>query len=394
MRINQFLKNGLEGIIAGFSFKDRADLYLNAVFKKNRFGKRDRLWMRDRFYFYIRHKLLFDKLKELGRPLAESIAMMFDNEPDNELSEVLLKLKDSGEYEVIFNRSFPPFLADRIKELYGTEAFEWFNSKAETVIRTNFIKISREKLITELLKENVEAVPSQISTAGIMVGQNSSNLKESELFKKGLFEFQDESSQLSSMLINAKSGRMLDFCAGGGGKTLAAGSFFKGIRITVSDVRVHMLEEIGSRCERAGMKVSVKKPFPGDFFDTVLTDVPCSGSGVLRRNPADRWNIDKKMISELNLIQSDILEKAKEFVPAGGELIYVTCSFLEEENEQIVSKFLSRNSDFQIVPALERLKENIPDLSDAESITKGNYFRISPGHQRDIMFGVILKRNN
>lgn len=393
MRINQFLKNGLEGIIAGFSFKDRADIHLNAVFKKNRFGKRDRLWMRDRFYFYIRHKLLFDKLQKMGMPLAESIAMVFDNEPGIELSEILLKLKKSGEYDILFNRSFPAFLAERIVKMYGPEAFEWFNSKADTVIRTNFVKISREKLVAELSKEDVDAVTTQISPAGIVIKSNSSNLKESELFKKGLFEFQDESSQLASMLISRKSRKMLDLCAGGGGKTLAAGSFFKGLEITASDIRAHALEELKIRSERAGIMVSTKKPSQGELFDTVLADVPCSGSGVLRRNPADRWNIDEKMINELNLIQSDILEKAKESVHAGGEIIYLTCSFLEEENEHIIHKFINNNSDFHIVSALERLTENIPGLADAGSIVSGNYFRVSPGNERDIMFGAILRKN-
>lgn len=394
MRINQFLKNGLDGIISGFSFKDRADLHLNTVFKKNRFGKRDRLWMRDRFYFYIRHKLLFDKLREMGMPLAESIAMMFDNEPGIELSEILLKLKKSGEYDILFNRSFTAFLAERIIKMYGPEAFEWFNSKADTVIRTNFAKISREKLVAELLKENVDSVPAQISSAGIIVRSNSSNLKESELFKKGLFEFQDESSQLASLLIGRDSVTMLDICAGGGGKTLAAGSFFKGLEITASDIRAHALEELKVRSERAGIRVSTKKPSQGELFDTVLADVPCSGSGVLRRNPADRWSIDEKMVGELNLIQYEIFEKAKDFIRPGGEIIYLTCSFLEEENEQIVQKFINENRSFSLVPVQERLSENLPELSDNGTITKGGFLRISPGFQRDIMFGAILKRKN
>lgn len=394
MRINQFLKNGLESIIAGFSFKDRADIYLNTYFKKSRLGKRDRLWMRDRFYFYVRHKLLFDELEKDGLSLTESIAMVFDNEPDAALSGVLNRLKSGDEYDFLFNRSFPAFLADRIMEMYGAEAFEWFNSQAGTGIRTNFIKISREKLVAELLKENVEAVMTQISNAGILVGTNSSNLKESELFKKGFFEFQDESSQIASLLINRKSVKMLDLCAGGGGKTLAAGSFFKGLEITASDIRAHALEELKVRSERAGIRVSTKKPSQGELFDTVLADVPCSGSGVLRRNPADRWSIDEKMVGELNLIQYEIFEKAKDFVRPGGEIIYLTCSFLEEENEQIVQKFINENRSFSLVPVQERLSENLPELSDNGTITKGGFLRISPGFQRDIMFGAILKRKN
>ncbi len=395
MRINLFLENELNGVIAGFSIKkDKADIFLSSRFKKNRLGKRDREWIRERFFFYIRHKLLFDKLDTNGVSTARTIAMIFDNEPDDELLIKISELKNNGLYDLLFNQSFSEFLVEKIFAQFGENAFGWFNSKAETVIRTNLLKISRKELAIKLGKEGYVSDITDMSPAGIVITSNTSSLKNSHLFDEGLFEFQDESSQISTLLINRSSATLFDFCSGGGGKSLAAGSFFKGLKITASDIRSHVFEEIFTRSKRAGLKIFTKKHNEiKQLFDTVFVDAPCSGSGVLRRNPADRWIIEKKMIDELNRTQLKILDNAKHFVRSGGELIYVTCSFLKDENELIIEEFLKNSKDFSLISADVRFRENISEDIDPDQIVSGSFFRTAPGFQRDIMFGAIMRKN-
>lgn len=396
MRINRFLEAELNEAIEGFfQKKDKADVFLNNRFKLKRLGKRDREWVRDRFYFYIRHKFLFEELKRIDGSKAKTVAMIFDNEPDDELSTQISALKNNGLYDRLFNQSFSEFLVEKIRDQFGESAFEWFNSKAETVIRTNLRKISRKDLIGKLEKEGYVLEITPISPAGIIIKSACSNLKNSQVFDDGFFEFQDESSQLTTLLVNRKTATFFDSCAGGGGKSLAAGTFFYGIKITASDIRTHLFDEISSRSKRAGIKIITKNTSEISklMVDTVFVDAPCSGSGVLRRNPADRWIIGQNIIKELQNTQKKILKDHSRHVKPGGELIYVTCSFLKEENEQIVEEFLNKNKEFSIVPAIERMHENIPEFSDLKQVTQGDYFRISPNFSRDLMFGAILRKN-
>ena len=295
MRFNQFLGNILAAALERQNSGDKYDILLNEIFKAKRLGKRDRIWVSDRFFFYLRHKLFFDEISENSESLARNIAMVFENEPDEILVQKIEVLKKNGTYDKLFNESFPEFLSNKIRSLYGCNAFSWFNSKAKTVLRTNLGKISRDELSEMLRNEGFENSFTSLSPAGIILEPTNMSLKNSPLFEKGFFEFQDESSQLASLLVNKNSRTLLEPCAGGGGKSLAISSFFSGIKVTASDTRTHLFKEIKERAERAGTKIETA-PFQdiSDTFDTVFIDSPCSGSGVIRRNPGDRWNINEK----------------------------------------------------------------------------------------------------
>ena len=346
MRFNRFLGNILASALEKQAGGDKYDILLNGIFKEARLGKRDRIWVSDRFFFYLRHKLFFDEVSENTEVLAKNIAMVFEDETDEDLNEKIGLLKKDGTFDKLFNESFPDFLINEIGNLYGKEAFGWFNSKAKTVLRTNQAKISRDALSEMLKNEGFKNSPAPLSPAGIILEPTNKSLKNSELFEKGLFDFQDESSQLASLLVNRNSRDLLEPCAGGGGKSLSIASFFKNIEITASDSRTYLFKEIKERATRAGTKIKTAAydTISGQF-DTVFIDSPCSGSGVLRRNPGDRWKIDERMLSELNQLQKELIRKFSAKVRKGGELIYVTCSFLECENEEIIKDFLNKNKE-------------------------------------------------
>lgn len=393
MRFNQFLGNILSTALEKQYDGDKYDILLNNIFKAERLGKRDRIWVSDRFFFYLRHKLFFDEVSENPEICAKNIAMVFENEPDGILAEKIEILQKNGTYNKLFNESFPEFLSNEIRALYGKNAFEWFNSKAKTHLRTNLAGISREELSKRLENEGFANSPAPLSPAGIILEPTNRSLKNSELFEKGFFEFQDESSQLASLLVNRNTKTLLEPCAGGGGKSLSIASFFKNIEITASDSRTYLFKEIKERAARAGTKIKTSTfDAINTQFDTVFIDSPCSGSGVIRRNPGDRWKIDEKMLSDLNKLQSQLIRKFAEKVKKGGELIYVTCSFLECENENIVNDFLNENRSFSLIPASSRLLENLGNGELLSEITEGNFLKIEPMHERDLMFGAVLTR--
>ncbi|MBO4699512.1 RsmB/NOP family class I SAM-dependent RNA methyltransferase [bacterium] len=394
MRFNQFLGNILASALERECSGDKYDILLNDIFKAKRLGKRDRIWVSDRFFFYLRHKLFFDEVSENTESLARNIAMIFENEPDENLSEKIEILQKNGTYDKLFGESFPDFLSNKIRSLYGSDAFFWFNSKARTVLRTNLWKISRDELSERLKNEGFENFSSEFSPAGIILEPTNKSLKNIEFFEKGFFEFQDESSQLASLLVNKNSRTLLEPCAGSGGKSLAISSFFKEIKVTASDTRTHLFKEISERAKRAGTRIETAafQDIDGDF-DTVFIDSPCSGSGVLRRNPGDRWNINEKMLSDLNKLQSELIRKFAAKVKKGGELIYITCSFLECENEEIIQKFLNENRSFSLVSAETRLSENIKNSTDLSAVTDGLFFRTKPVSERDLMFGAVMKKS-
>ncbi|MBO4711619.1 hypothetical protein J5681_06870 [bacterium] len=394
MRFNQFLGNILAAALERQNSGDKYDILLNGIFKAERLGKRDRIWVSDRFFFYLRHKLFFDEVSENAESLAKNIAMVFEEEPDEILSKKIEILQKNKTYDKLFNESFHEFLSNKIRTLYGKESFSWFNSKAKTILRTNLRKISHDELSERLKNEGFENSFTPLSPAGIILEPTNKSLKNIELFEKGFFEFQDESSQLASLLVNPESKNLLEPCAGGGGKSLSISSFFDNIKITASDTRTHLFKEIKERAERAGTRIETAAfQDISDTFDTVFIDSPCSGSGVLRRNPGDRWNINEKMLSDLNELQSQLIRKFAAKVKKGGELIYITCSFLECENEEIIQKFLNENRSFSLIPAETRLSENIKGSHDFSAVTDGLFFRTKPFAERDLMFGAVMKKN-
>jgi 16S rRNA (cytosine967-C5)-methyltransferase len=218
------------------------------------------------------------------------------------------------------------------------------------------------------------------------------------MLKTGEAEIQDEGSQLVAMLVDARPGeRVVDFCAGAGGKTLAiAVQMANKGHVVACDVMEGRLKRAAERFRHAGLHNIqtrlltserdrwVKRHKGG--FDRVLVDAPCSGTGAWRRNPDARWRAQEAGLDHLLQLQAGILASAARLVRPGGRLVYATCSLLPEENEAQVAVFLAAHPDFQVVP----LSEAAPQLTDS---AHPDYLSVTPArHGTDGFFAAVLQR--
>lgn len=393
---NRFLSENLSVIIDSFfSSNYKADILLASFFKKHRIGKRDREWLRSRFFYFIRHKYFVEYFANNGKNIPETICMLIDNEPDDAMEKKHKLFNRLPRSEQLFlESSFPEWLYK--KAATSNVPFGWLNNRARTTIRTNS-RIKRSELAAVLSPQGIVCEETPFSPYGLAVISGENQLKNTKEFENGFFDFQDESSQLAALLVNNSHKTLLDSCAGGGGKTVAIASAFPKMIITATDSRQYLFSEIKRRSDTAGLnnvktvKIEDLKNFR---FDTVFIDAPCTGSGVLRRNPEDRWRLKEEDIADFVTKQRQCLEDYSKLVNKNGELIYITCSFFAEENKDNINCFLSNNKNFSIVSASERLKENICSCIETGIITDGLFFATAPGYERDSFFGAILRKNS
>lgn len=222
----------------------------------------------------------------------------------------------------------------------------------QTILRANG---NRDKIAQILSDEGIETIPTPLSPWGLILTKRC-NLNESKAYKNGLIEIQDEGSQLVALETGIKSGdRVLDYCAGAGGKSLAFAQMMnnKG-QIIAHDISTVSLSELNKRAKRARVNIiTTKTPIlPTNYpekFDHVVVDAPCSGTGTWRRCPDARLKLTEKMLSDLIKKQAAILDTACRFVKKGGLLHYMTCSILRDENEDQVHIFLTRHPDFELI---------------------------------------------
>jgi 16S rRNA C967 or C1407 C5-methylase (RsmB/RsmF family) len=333
------------------------DQSLSTYFRAHKsLGSHDRKEIGEAIYTLIRWKSLFDHLDPSGsyslrlhllglHPIAEWI-----NEPSVP-EHARLGLSE--------------FLLDELTRCYGAKAksiASILNSAATVTIRTNLLKTTREKLLA-ILEPKFSVTPSTNTTTAILFSKREPLFSLPE-FKQGLFEVQDEGSQRLSDLVAAKSGdRVLDYCSGSGGKTLAIAPKMCGKgELYLHDIRAHALKEATVRLRRAGVQnaqvliaghPTLKKLF--GKMDWVLADVPCSGTGTLRRNPDMKWKIDAEMIERLVEEQRTIFAQAVRYAKNGANIVYATCSILPQENEEQVQHFLStlpivKEKELKILP--------------------------------------------
>ncbi|MGH1403840.1 MAG: RsmB/NOP family class I SAM-dependent RNA methyltransferase [Alphaproteobacteria bacterium] len=261
-------------------------------------------------------------------------------------------------------------------------------------IRANIFIMERENVQKSLAKDGVETVPTPHSPWGLRCADKA-YLSKTKAMNKGWLEIQDEGSQLIAHLCNAQPGmQVLDYCAGGGGKTLAlAAAMQRKGRIVAADLDEKRLERGRPRYKKAGIADIVELRAMSDdrhkkwfkrqkgTFDIVLTDVPCSGTGTWRRNPDMRWRNYGPSLEELVTIQSEIMDKVAKAVKPGGRFAYATCSLLPQENEHQIEAFLQRHPEFEVEPIDPALGLGSP------------FMRLTPHrHQTDGFFTAILKR--
>lgn len=297
--------------------------------------------------------------------------------------------------------SLPPWLCDRLVRR-GGEALALSSTQAPPqTLRANTLKTSQTQLLQTLNEEGFVVRACGAAKDGVVVVERG-NVFRTAAFRDGLFEVQDEGSQLIALLAGAGPGmRVVDGCAGAGGKTLALACDMqnKGTLIAL-DVHGGRLKALKERCAKAGVhnvrvhdveeeKKAVKR-LKGSC-DVVVVDAPCSGSGVLRRNPDTGWRLVEDDVARLVTLQKTLLQKYAALVKPGGALVYATCSLLDDENEAVVDAFLAQEQAFQVESARARLAARgvAVDLDG-----DGRFLRLDPvRHGTDGFFSCVLRRS-
>ena len=210
----------------------------------------------------------------------------------------------------------------------------------------------RDDIIAALAQDGIAATPHPDVKTALQVTGNPRRLQSSRAYLEGRVELQDAASQAAVLALPLEPGmRVLDYCAGGGGKSLAMAARMP-LAITAHDADPGRMADIGPRAARAGVRIELTRQ-PAGAFDLVLVDAPCSGSGTWRRAPEAKWRLDAARLAELTALQAEILDRAARHVLPGGHLAYATCSILQAENEAQRAGFAARHPGWE--PGVERL---------------------------------------
>ena len=336
---------------------------------------------------------------------AERLSRVADLDPDARIDAIAEAL------------SYPTWLVRRFVDAFGASGpgldravalLRAQNERAPLCVRTNRLRATREQAAERLRGEGLTARLTPIASEGLYL-EGHANVYATLTFAEGWIELQDEGSQLiAEACAPPPGGVVVDACAGAGGKTLALGALLQGRgRLLAIDVDRHKIDELLRRARRAGLSNVQALAVPdtwtqdagasvlptwlrGGLADRVLVDAPCSGLGVLRRNPEARWRLQPGDLTELAATQLRLLRGAALLVRPHGRLIYSTCTVLPQENEQVVSAFLAHHPEFQLVPLKEIFgSARAQACSDADGV----FLRTLPvPGGPDGFFAAILRR--
>lgn len=262
-------------------------------------------------------------------------------------------------YSSIEDKAILESIPDWINEIGRKELGEsWqneinaLNNLPPIILRVNDLKINQSLLLKRLIDEGYDA--KELNQPNTLILTKRADIFKSKAFSEGLFEIQDASSQLVAPFLDVSSGmRVVDACAGHGGKTLHLASLMKNKgKILALDNADWKLDELMKRSARAGYSIIETRTITTtkvvkrlkDKADRLLLDVPCSGLGVLRRNPDSKWRLTPEKINEIKALQTYILDKYTQMVKPGGKFVYSTCSILPSENSEQIKAFLIRTN--------------------------------------------------
>lgn len=219
--------------------------------------------------------------------------------------------------------------------------------RAPVWLRVNPRRATPEAAARALADEGIVTEPAPDLPGALRVTANERAVARSQAYRDGLIELQDLSPQRACAALALDDGmRLLDYCAGGGGKALALASRQPGMHVEAHDADPRRMTDIPARAARAGLRITVTQA-PRRDFDLVVADVPCSGSGTWRRTPDAKWRLTPQALGDLQALQARILNQAAGLVGPGGRLAYMTCSLLDGENGDQVKAFLARNDGFR-----------------------------------------------
>ncbi len=362
-----------------FNEGNYADKVIEKTLKRDkRWGSRDRSFIAETVYEIVRWKRLYTEIAEVKAPYSrENLFRVFAvwatlrgvTLPDWKQIEPTPSRKIKGKFDELskirkYKESIPDWMDELgVKEL-GEKVWEKeihaLNEQAPVVLRVNTLNTTRDNLRSILNDEGIKAEPVKGYPYALQLEERS-NVFRTEAFKKGFFEVQDANSQLVAEFLDVKPGmRVVDTCAGAGGKTLHIAALMenKG-QIIATDIYENKLKELKRRAKRAQAhnidpraieSTKVIKKLYGTA-DRVLIDAPCSGLGVLSRNPDAKWKLQPEFIEKIKNTQAEILNTYSRIVKDGGKLVYATCSILPSENQVQVEKFLAseHGKDFKLV---------------------------------------------
>lgn len=368
-------RNLVDAVVDGFLQINNDGLYADKVIERllkrdKRWGSKDRAFIAETLYELVRYKRLYTEIAQEKAPFTVQSARRvfavwavlrgitlpewyFEGTPERRIKGRF----DALSRERAVRESVPDWLDALGEKELGETLWEAelhaLNEQAQVVLRVNTLKTDREALRAQLLKEGYETEPLK-DLADALKLKKRANLFLSEAFKQGLFELQDASSQRVAPLLLGDwttaqgSLKVADCCAGAGGKTLHLAALMGGKgKIVAMDIYPQKLDELARRAKRNGafnietrlIETKYLKRQRGSF-DKVLIDAPCSGLGVLRRNPDTKWKLTPEFLDQIRQTQAQILEQYSQLVKDGGQLVYATCSVLPSENQQQVQRFL------------------------------------------------------
>lgn len=362
----------IDSLNAIFNEGEYADKVVARALKKDkRWGSADRKFVAETIYEIVRWKRLYAEIAEVKEPFdRDNLWRMFAawavlrgyTIPDWNQLQGTPERKIKGRFdELSKNRAIKESIPDWMDELGVKELGEeiWKkeikaqNEQAKVILRVNTLKIAPEKLRSRLMDANIETEFIKNQPQALVLKERA-NVFLTQEFKDGLFEVQDASSQLVAPLLDVKPGmRVVDTCAGAGGKTLHLAAMMenKGQLIAL-DLYESKLNQLKLRARRNGVhnietrvienSKTIKKLH--EKADRVLIDAPCSGLGVLKRNPDSKWKLQPEFIENIKKIQAEVLESYSKIVKPGGKLVYATCSVLPSENQEQIKRFLTTES--------------------------------------------------
>ena len=338
-------------------FKDKipADNIINAYVRERKYiGSKDRRFITETVWKIIRNrrKLVFDAgLDEPRRVLLtylqdEDFDLLCGGEyglaPLSKEEKEWLKRRNEEVYPAAVEAECPDWLFDKVKDIHLLKAL---NEPASADLRLN--KGSRARVIEQLQGEGLYFVPTPYSPIGIRSAERV-NLNNCVAYKEGVIEVQDEASQLAAILADVRpEHKIIDYCCGAGGKSLTMAFLMnRQGKIQIHDINRSRLEAVKERAVRLDVKnLEIIEEVGDRDYDRFVVDAPCSGTGTWRRSPDAKYRLTPETLKELNKTQAELLEKAFNHIRRGGRVVYITCSNLRDENEDIIEAFLSRHVD-------------------------------------------------
>lgn len=265
-------------------------------------------------------------------------------------------------YDDLAQLDWPAWMLPRLSAGLGDDlgpVSEVMRQRAPVTLRVNIARATRPEAMETLASEGVQSVPHESVETALIVTEGARRVQTSQAYLTGLVEVQDASSQAAVGAIPVPPrARVLDYCAGGGGKALALAARFPDSRIFTHDIDAGRMRDIPVRAERAGVNLTVLPPGkPGKSYDIVMVDAPCSGSGTWRRTPEAKWRLTPERLGELMKIQSQVIESASKLVIPDGRLVYMTCSVFADENLDRLAGLLQSDEW-----SLEGARHWLPDL--------------------------------